>query len=70
VVGVCTERTESEIRELDPTVGVGSLVGSVDSDTRRVLAEFFGILSKRYSVFMRCCLLLINKTRTKQKNYI
>jgi hypothetical protein len=37
--GFCTEVNESEIRELDPTGGVGSLIGSVEPGTRRVLDE-------------------------------
>jgi hypothetical protein len=40
VLGVCTEGTESTTRELDPTTGVGSLIGSVEPVNRRVLVEF------------------------------
>ena len=37
MLGVCAEGTESGIRGLEPTAGVGSLLGSVEPVTRRIL---------------------------------
>ena len=39
LLGVCAESKGSEIRGLETTAGVGSLVGSVDPVARRVPAE-------------------------------